>query len=56
MVSRDQSNMSSASLFMTVDEVQWNKALDCYKQSVIFVQRSKKKGNELQELDEWYKY
>lgn len=46
--------MSSASLFTSTDEAQWNKALDSYNKSVTVVQKRKKKGNKLQELDNWY--
>lgn len=46
--------MSRINLFTIADEVQWNKALDNYKQSIAFVEKSKKKGNNLQQLDDWY--
>lgn len=47
--------MSRVSLFTSSDEAQWSKALDSYKQSITFVEKSKKKGSNLQELDNWYK-
>lgn len=47
--------MSSGNLFMNADEDHWIKALNGYKQSIIFLQRTKKKDINLQELDDWYK-
>lgn len=47
--------MSRVRLFTSSEEADWNKALDAYKQSISFVEKHKKKGNKLLELDEWYK-
>lgn len=46
--------MSRVRLFTSSEEADWNKALDAYKQSISFVEKHKKKGNKLLELDEWY--
>ena len=53
MTSRDV--IVDMNLFMSSDEAQWNKALVGYKKSITFVEKSKKKDINLQELDEWYK-